>query len=80
MGALPILYPILRDLRVRETTNALLPSEADIDLGRIVVLLPLNRLLAPQPLYHVQDWLGGHVLAECYGHWSTSAPTTIGTC
>ncbi len=67
MGALPVLYPILRELDVRDTTNALVPSEADIDLGRIVLLLALNRLLAPQPLYHVQDWLSGHVLEQVLG-------------
>jgi len=47
MGALPLLYPILNDLQVRQTVNELAPTEADIDLGRIVVLLTLNRLLAP---------------------------------
>ncbi len=67
MGALPILYPILRDLAVWETTNALVPTEAAIDLGRMVLLLSLNRLLAPQPLYHVQDWLAGHVLEQVLG-------------
>jgi len=64
MGALPLVYPILTDLEVRQTTNGLLPSQADIDLGRVVVLLTLNRLLAPQPLYQVQDWLAGTVLPQ----------------
>jgi hypothetical protein len=64
MGALPLVYPILTDLEVRQTTNALVPSQADIDLGRVVVLLTLNRLLAPQPLYQVQDWLAGTVLPQ----------------
>jgi hypothetical protein len=53
MGALPLLYPILSALEVRQTVNELVPTEADIDLGRIVLLLTLNRLLAPQPLYQV---------------------------
>lgn len=64
MGALPLVYPILADLQVRHTTNALVPNQADIDLGRIVILLTLNRLLAPQPLYHVQDWLAETVLPQ----------------
>lgn len=62
MGALPLVHPILSDLQVRPITNALVPSQADIDLGRVVVLLTLNRLLAPQPLYHVKDWLAESVL------------------
>jgi len=64
MGAIPLVYPILSELQVRRTTNELVSSQADIDLGRVVVLLALNGLLAPQPLYHVADWLGETVLPQ----------------
>ena len=64
IGAIPLVYPILTDLGVRQITNALVPTEADIDMGRIVLLLTLNRLLAPRPLYHVQDWPAETVLPE----------------
>ena len=67
VGALPLLYPILSGLEVRQTVNELVPTEADIDLGRIVLLLTLNRLLAPRPLYQVQDWLAETVLPEVLG-------------
>lgn len=56
VGALPILYPILEDLGLRAEINALRPSRAAIDLGRIALLLTLNRLMAPQPMYKVGDW------------------------
>ena len=64
IGALPLVYPILDSLHVCQTTNALVPSQADVDLGRVVLLLVLNRLLSPQPLYHVQDWMAETVLPE----------------
>lgn len=64
VGAIPLVYPILRELQVCQTTNDLVSSQADIDMGRIVLLLTLNRLLAPQPLYHVADWLGDTVLPQ----------------
>jgi transposase len=64
IGALPLVYPILDALHVWQTTNALVPSQADVDLGRVVLLLVLNRLLSPQPLYHVQDWMAETVLPE----------------
>ena len=67
MGALPLVYPILSDLAVRQTVNDLVPSEADIDLGRLVVLLTLNRLLAPHPLSRVAGWLADTVLPEVLG-------------
>jgi transposase len=74
IGALPVLLPILDALAVRDRTNALVPSQAQIDLGQTLVLLILNRLLAPQPLYALQDWLSTTVLpqvlqispAQCY--------------
>lgn len=64
IGAVPLVLPVLTDLQVRQTTNVLVPGQADIDLGRIVILLTLNRLLAPQPLYHVQEWLAETVLPQ----------------
>ena len=64
IGAVPLIYPILTSLQARQTTNELVPSKADIDLGQIVVLLTLNRLLAPQPLYRVADWLDETVLPQ----------------
>jgi len=64
MGALPLIHPILTALQLPQTINALVPTQADIDLGRIVALLLYNRLLAPQPLYHVGEWLAETVLPQ----------------
>jgi len=54
----------LDGLQVRQIVNRIVPSEADIDLGRIVLLLVLNRLLSPEPLYQVAEWLGQTILPE----------------
>lgn len=67
MGALPLIYPILSGLQLRQTTNTVVANQADIDLGQIVVLLTCNRLLAPQPLYQVGDWLTETVLPQVLG-------------
>jgi transposase len=67
IGGLPLVYPVMQDLRIGEMTNRLVPSQADIDLGRIVELLTLNRLLAPTPLYGVAEWLAETVLPEFMG-------------
>jgi transposase len=64
MGAIPLVYPILTGLQVGQTTNTAVSSQADIDMGRIVMLLVLNRLLAPQPLYQVADWVSETVLPQ----------------
>ena len=67
IGPLPLVAPIVAQLEVRQTVNAVVPSQTDIDLGRLVVVLTLNRLLAPQPLYRVADWLADTVLPEALG-------------
>jgi transposase len=64
LGALPVLLPILEALQVRAITNTLVPSQADIDLGQVLVLLTLNRLLAPRPLYRVREWLATTALPQ----------------
>jgi transposase len=64
VGALPVVYPILESLGLRETVNGLIRKRADVDLGRVAAWLTLNRLLAPQPLCWVKRWAGSTVLPE----------------
>jgi len=64
IGALPVVYPILETLGLREIVNGLCYTRADIDLGHIAELLTLNRLLAPQPLCWVKRWASDTVLPE----------------
>ncbi|HIC94222.1 MAG TPA: IS1634 family transposase [Anaerolineae bacterium] len=64
IGALPVVYPVLETLGLREIVNDLRYTRADIDLGRITELLTLNRLLAPRPLCWVKRWAGDTVLPE----------------
>ena len=64
IGALPVVYPVLGILGLREIVNNLRYTRADIDLGRIAELLTLNRLLAPQPLCWVKRWASDTVLPE----------------
>ena len=62
LGALPLLCPILEALDLRGIVNAVRPTEADLDLGLVTVVLVLNRLMAPQPLYWANRWLAQTVL------------------
>jgi transposase len=64
IGALPVLYPILEALQVGRIVNEVAQTQATIDLGRVVVLLTLNRLMQAKPLSQVGRWLAGTVLAE----------------
>jgi transposase len=67
VGAIPVVYPLLEALGVRQTINGWGMNGADIDLGRVVEVLVLNRLLAPQPLNHVGEWVEQSVVATMFG-------------
>jgi len=64
LGALPVLYALLERLRVREIINHHCPTRAQVDHGTVALVLLLNRLTAPQPLYQVADWLARTVLVQ----------------
>ncbi len=49
LGALPVLYRLLELLDGRQIINRHCPSAAQVDHGAVVVVLVLNRLLAPRP-------------------------------
>jgi transposase len=64
LGAIPILYPLLEELGLRDIVDTVCPTQADVDLGLIVQVLVLNRLLSPQPLCWVNRWLGSTILSS----------------
>jgi hypothetical protein len=68
LGALPVLLPLCERLGLREVINARCYPNAqvpeDIDVGRVALVLILNRLMAPEPLVHVETWLADTVLPD----------------
>jgi transposase len=62
LGALPALYSLLEILQVRQIINRHVPTQAQVDYGMVALVLIMNRLSAPRPLYHVADWLAQTVL------------------
>ena len=64
LGALPVLYALLEVLHVREIINRYCPTEAQVDHGAVVVVLVLNRLMAPRALVRVADWVAQTVLTQ----------------
>ena len=67
LGALPVLYRLLKLLDVRRIVNRHCPSVAQVDHGAVVTILVLNRLLAPRPLYKLADWAAQTVLVTVLG-------------
>lgn len=60
LGPLILLKPIFETLRISETIDRYLPMhrhrEPGVSHGEILKALVLNRLMSPQPLYHVEWW------------------------
>jgi transposase len=67
LGALPVLYALLETLKVRQVINRHCPSQAEVDHGTVALVLVLNRLMFPLPLYQVADWVGQTALVAVLG-------------
>jgi transposase len=67
LGASPVLYGLLEVLQVRDIINRHCPTAAEVDHGTVALVLILNRLVAPRPLYRVADWLARTVLVYHLG-------------
>jgi transposase len=67
LGALPVLYALLETLQVRQIINRHCPTLGEVDHGTVALVLILNRLMAPRPLYQVADWLACTVLVHVLG-------------
>lgn len=67
LGALPALYTLLESLQVRTIINRHCPTRAQVDHGTVALVLVLNRLMMPLPLYRVADWLARTMLVYTLG-------------
>jgi transposase len=67
LGALPVLYELLNVLQMRQIINRHCPTAAEVDHGTVAMVLILNRLMAPRPLFQVADWVARTVLVSVLG-------------
>ncbi len=67
LGVLPVLYALLETLKVRQIINQHCPTKAEVDHGTVALVLVINRLMLPLPLYQVADWVGQTVLVGVLG-------------
>jgi transposase len=67
LAAIPILYPILAELDVEAIIDKYCPTEAEVNIGTVILILCLNRLTAPHPLSGIADWAAKTVIEELTG-------------
>jgi transposase len=61
------LIPIFQDLNVVSIINRYCSCKADVDEGTVALVLALNRLMSPRPLYKVAGWMEETILEETLG-------------
>ncbi|MCP5094835.1 MAG: IS1634 family transposase [Chloroflexi bacterium] len=67
LGAIVVLYPLLKELRVEEIINKHLASHHQVKHGPVAMVLILSRLVAPRAMYKISDWVGRTVLEKEMG-------------
>jgi len=56
--------PILAELDVEAIIDRCCPTEAEVNIGAVILVLCLNRLTAPKPLSRIADWAAKTVIEE----------------
>ena len=67
LGALPFLYDFLEKLKIGEIINRFAPTKGEVAHGTVAMLIILNRLVSPRPLYKIADWVSRTVLVYRLG-------------
>ena len=67
VGALPVIVEYLERLQVAKTIDRLIPWQGEVPLGTLVEIMIINRLLAPQPLFRLDEWAQKTGVAAFYG-------------
>jgi len=67
LGAIVVLYPLLKELRVEEIINKRLPSRHQVKHGPVAMVLILSRLVAPRAMYKISDWVARTILEKEMG-------------
>jgi transposase len=69
VGPLLLVEHFLRELKVRDTVDGVLPRSARsvLSVGEVVCALVASRLCSPSPLYDVAGWASGAAVHELLG-------------
>lgn len=67
VGGLPVIANYLDRLQVADTIDRLVPWQGNVPLGTVVEVMVVNRLLAPTPLFRIDEWAQKAGVADYYG-------------
>jgi hypothetical protein len=56
IGALPVIVNYFQHLHSSEILKEVVPGEGGVPLGTLTEIMIANRLLAPEPLYRIDQW------------------------
>lgn len=67
VGAMPLVCAMFDKLGLAEAVNQLVPYQGDVELGAIVEVMVLNRLLNPKAMFRIGDWAQGASVTDYFG-------------
>lgn len=67
LGSIALMKPILDKLDVAQIINGYCSDGSEFSHGKAVEIMVANRLMAPKPLYHVEQWAKEIAVEEVYG-------------
>lgn len=67
VGAMPLIAAMFDKIGLRSTVNEFVPYEGDVDLGTLVEVMVLNRLLQPKAMFRIGDWAEDASVTDYYG-------------
>lgn len=67
VGAMPLIAAMFDKIGLRRAVNELVPYQGDVDLGALVEVMVLNRLLQPKAMFKIGDWAQDASVTDFYG-------------
>lgn len=67
VGAMPLTCAMFDKLGLAELVNRVVPYEGDVELGAIIEVMVLNRLLQPKAMFRIGKWAKEASVADYFG-------------
>ena len=67
VGAMPLVCSMFDKLGLSDAVNEVVPYQGDVELGALVEVMVLNRLLQPKAMFKIGEWAGKASVTDYFG-------------
>ena len=67
VGAMPLICSMFDQLGISDAVNELVPYQGEVNLGSLVEVMVLNRLLNPKAMFKIGDWAEKASVTDYFG-------------